>query len=155
MPSVTRQRRLPSFHDIILFIRENDTHNRACGGDFTDVHIIRTLHDAVECKCLYFAWDSYDETRLSGIVVGKPDYETKTMHIPFVVTNESDILLRFLARFQYEFPQWNLSGLRRGVNSVWDSDKIYCMILKLIARHNLSKMKSNNQQTEVSSGRRP
>lgn len=126
--SPTAQQSSVSILDVLFFIRQNDTNEEACG-EYNDYALIGLIKEAMARNTLLFA-KKHDED-LIGIVVGIPDYATKTMSIPFVVTTDKSVILLFLLRFMLQYPDWKLNGYRRGKFKEWNLAKIKQLERKL------------------------
>lgn len=127
-----------SLLDLLLFIREHDTNEKACG-EWRDYDILKALQDAQDAKTLLV---STTDGRITGICVGVADKENKRMFIPFIVTDEAIVLPIFIGYFLLNYPYWKLEGQRNGVLREWTPsaiDKLLSRIVKFQKLTNANK----------------
>jgi hypothetical protein len=60
-------------------------------------------------------WCTSERGILCGVVIGKPDFDTQTMHIVGIICDNKNVLAQFLREFlqAYGMP-WKITGFRKG-----------------------------------------
>lgn len=130
-----------SILDLVLYIQANDR-NGIFAEIYNEYKLVALVTDAVNRNTIYYARDDINN-ELYGVVIGEPDYNTRTMFIPIIVTTNKLTLLLFLAKFRHDFPGWILEGYRHKVlYKDWDLERIEQLYNKLL---NKAKLWEANQ----------
>lgn len=87
------------------------------------------LYEAYKSNAL--RWCSTERGVLCGVVVGKPDFDAKTMHIIGLICDDKKVLAQFLREFLQAYGSlWRLTGNRKGKVKTFSTNKLIQTAIK-------------------------
>lgn len=90
-----------------MFIRDNGHKHFS---NWSDAEIVTQLLQSISDDVI--AWSQDKNGKLNGIVFGRKDHKSHTIHIFAIVITEPGLLKQYIRRFNRVFRSWNLTGLR-------------------------------------------
>lgn len=110
--------------DLIDYIQQHPKRDAVWKG-WTDVQLCDAIQKAIKDNALCWCLDS--EQKLCGIVIGKADVSTKTLHIVGIIGDCKYVMAQFLLVFIKRFGfDWTLTGNRNGKLKKFNTRKLIC-----------------------------
>lgn len=116
-----------TINNLVDYVKQHPKRDEVWRG-WTDSQLAIAIHEAYQQNAL--CWGSSERGVLCGLVVGKANTETRTLHIVGILCDTKQIMAQFLLVFAQRFgANWRICGNRKGKLRYFNLKKLCCIAI--------------------------